>query len=254
MAQPPISGAPGAGPEMLPLGRDGVLLRLALRPDPAAMAGVQALRAALTQAALPGVVEIAPALASVLVRFDPARTSRRGIEAALRAFLGDRDWTAAPLPQPRRRWTVPAAFGGEAGPQLAEAAALAGMSETQAVAELTATPLRVLAIGFAPGQPYLGLLPERWNFPRQRDLTPQVPAGALAAALRQLVLFVSPSVTGWRQLGLTGFRPFRQDRAEPFALAPGDELRLTAVPASELSDLMRDDPDGLGGARCEILR
>ncbi|AVO37092.1 5-oxoprolinase subunit B family protein [Pukyongiella litopenaei] len=240
-------------PELLPLGRDGIVLRLALRPDPGATAGVQALRAALEAADLPGVNEIAPALASVLVRFDPARTTRDDLATGLRALVAGRDWCAADMPPPARRWTIPAAFGGSAGPQLSETAGLAGLDETRAVAELTATPLRVLAIGFAPGQPYLGLLPEHWDFPRQPELTPTVPAGALCAAVRQIVLFANPSTTGWRQVGLTGFRPFKADRAQPFALRPGDELRLSAVPDGEMQDLARNDPDGLGGARCEVL-
>ena len=58
-------------PEILPFGPDGVVLRLGLSPDERVVAAVQVLRAALENAALPGVEEIAASLTSVLVRFDP---------------------------------------------------------------------------------------------------------------------------------------------------------------------------------------
>ncbi|MGB2203574.1 MAG: carboxyltransferase domain-containing protein, partial [Pseudooceanicola atlanticus] len=69
-------------PEILPFGPDGVVLRLGLSPDERVVATVQVLRAALENAALPGVEEIAASLTSVLVRFDPARVGRTMVERA----------------------------------------------------------------------------------------------------------------------------------------------------------------------------
>jgi KipI family sensor histidine kinase inhibitor len=194
-----------------------------------------------------------PSLTSVLVRFNPAETKRDAVAAALGHVLAQRDWMTAPLPDPARRWTIPVAFGGENGPQLAEFTRLVGLDEHQAIAQATAVDLRVLAIGFAPGLPYLGLLPPEWDVPRQSALTPRVPAGALATAVRQMVLFPAESTTGWRQIGRTAFRPFIPARAEPFLLRPGDAIRLEAVSADTLRDIEKGSADGLGGAACEVL-
>ena len=236
-------------PEVHPLGPDGIVLRLGLRATENVTAQVQALAARLRAAPPDGVEEVATALASVLLRFDPARVARADLLRALEPFL---DLPVRPDP-PRllRRWTIPAAFGAEAGPQLADLAARAGLSEHAAVKALCAQDLAVLAIGFAPGQPYLGLLPEAWDIPRQTELTPKVPAGALVVAVRQVVLFANPSMTGWRQAGLCAFRPFDPERAEPFALRGGDAVRFAPVSASELAVL--SGGDGLGGARLERL-
>ncbi len=95
-------------------------------------------------------------------------------------------------------------------------------------------------------------MPEAFAISRQRDLTPQVPAGAIAVAIRQVVLFANPSPTGWRQLGLTAFRCFRAEADAPFALSPGDEVLLERVGEDALERLRRDDP-GEGGARAEPL-
>jgi len=240
-------------PEILPLGQTGVLVRFARSPSAEATGAAQAFAAAAAEAKPKGVSEVIPSLSSVLVQFDPAHTTRAAVAGALRPLATGRDWLSAPLPHPARRWTIPIAFGGEHGPQLAEFASLAGVSEAQAVEEVCRADLRVLAIGFAPGLPYLGLMPPHWDVPRQPALTPRVPAGALAAAVRQFVLFPAASATGWRQIGLAAFRPFLQTRSEPFLLKPGDSVRLESASHDAFRDIQATSVDGLGGARCEVL-
>lgn len=234
MPQPPY--------ETFPLGEDGVLLRFG--DGQTAHPGLALALAARARAApIAGVTEIATALGSVLARFAPGMTSRAAVAAALEALL------SAPEPDasPARLWTIPACFGGDHGPQLPEVARLTHLTPEAAIQDLTTTELTVLAIGFAPGQPYLGTLPPPWALERQQAITPQVPAGAIVVALRQIVLFANPSPTGWRWVGTCAFRPFMADRALPFALAPGDCIRFAPTDASTLAGL-HSSRDGLGGA------
>lgn len=240
-------------PEALNAGPDDVSVRFALTPRPEAMAAAEAFHARLEDHPLAGVTEVVPGLVSVLLRFDPLKTRQEDLRAA--ALTGARAVTEGhlPVPEPTRRWTIPVAFGAGDGPQLAELAGELGLTETAAVAELCATPLRVLTIGFAPGQPYVGLLPERWNIPRLKELTPQVPAGAVVVAVRQIVLFGQPSITGWRQAGRAAFRCFRPERETPMPLRAGDAIRFAPAGADEIAALDAAE-DGLGGARLEVLR
>lgn len=248
-------------PQLLPLGVDGVLIRLGLTPDESVIAAVQSLRARV-EAALNApkgtpptetplrICEIAASLTSVLVRFDPAETTRAHVQDWLKPHLSP---VAATLPAPLRRWTIPVSLGGDHGPQLTQAAELAGLSQQEAEADILNTELRVLAIGFAPGLPYIGLLPPAWDIPRLSDLTPNVPRGALVVALRQLVLFTNPSPTGWRQVGQTAFHGFDPARDPSILLRSGDAIRFARISPTELEDLERAG-DGLGGARCEVLQ
>ncbi|MEM9523443.1 MAG: carboxyltransferase domain-containing protein [Pseudomonadota bacterium] len=237
---------------ILPLGQDGIVVRFSLYPAPEIAGAVQMFFHEAVRLTIPGIVEIAPGLTSVLLRFDPAKISRaEAMRAMRRLALAVPDETVSP-PLPRRRWTIPAAFGGRYGPDLENAAQAAGMTVRAAVTDLTSTELRVLAIGFAPGQPYLGLLPKHWDFPRQAHLTPRVPAGAIVAAVRQLVLFSSDSATGWRQVGQAAFRPFQPQADTPFPLRPGDALRFAAVDHGTFETLEASGTDG-GGACCEML-
>ncbi|AJE47814.1 5-oxoprolinase subunit B family protein [Celeribacter indicus] len=239
-------------PEILPAGPDGLVLRFSLRPEPEAMAAKEALLAALAETPPDGVVEICPALVSVFLRFDPARVRRAGLASELRRRARAVLAAGAPAPVPARRWRIPVAFGGDNGPELAEVAARTGQRPEAAVAEICAADLRVLAIGFAPGQPYLGLLPERWDVPRLSELAPEVPQGAVTVAVRQIVMFTAAGTTGWRMVGRAAFRNFMPEREEPILLRAGDAIRFVPASAEEIAAL-RDAPDGLGGARLEVL-
>ncbi|KPP86627.1 MAG: Allophanate hydrolase subunit 1 [Rhodobacteraceae bacterium HLUCCO07] len=238
-------------PDIAPLGVDGLLVRFSTRLDDAANRAVLGFARGLESDPPQGVVEVASALSSVYLRFDPAVVSRAELTRALQDRAATRDWST-PMDGVGRHWHIPTAFGGDFGPQLAETAALLGMSEEQAVADLVAHPVRVLAIGFAPGQPYLGMLPDRWDIPRLKDITPSIPASALVVAVRQLIVFSADTPTGWRHVGQTAFRPFRSESDAPFPLRPGDVLHFEAVSHDEFDRIRASDSDGSGGARLEV--
>ncbi len=236
-------------PRIEPLGADALLVRFAETLDDAANRACVAFRASLEAERLPNVAETASSLGSVLVRV--ARDAA-GVEAALARRLEASDWASVP-PPPRRLWSIPCSYGGEDGPQLAEAAGMAGLPERDAIAALSSARVRVLALGFAPGMPYLGILPRNWDLPRQTGLTPKVPEGALVVAVRQFVLFGTEAPTGWRQVGRTLFGCFEPGRDRPIALAPGDEVQFPSVAPDALRAAAAADPDRHGGATWEPL-
>ena len=235
-------------PHIAPIGTEGYLVRFADRLDDVANKALVGFAAALEAEAVVGIVEVSTALASVFVRFDVGQIARADLVARLEALLASRDWLVAAESGAARLWRVPTLYGGAAGPQLGEVANLVGVSEEAAVRELSAARVRVLAIGFAPGQPYLGMLPERWDVPRQTALSPRVPQGALVLAVRQFNLFANETPTGWRHIATTHMKLFRPDVAQPFTLRPGDELIFPAVSEHDWAAL---ETDPLGGARLE---
>ena len=194
------------------------------------------------------VEEISATLVSTFLRFDIKKVSHEEFTEALCSIISKKDWFEAPLPKGRRHLEIPCVFGGAHGPQLEEAAEEAKLSTQDAIKELTTLKTRVLAVGFAPGQPYLGELPERWNIPRLTTLTRRVPKGALIIAIKQLIIFASPNPTGWRHIGQCAFDCFRPNQKNPFAFNPGDEVSLREISANELSIIKTTDNTGNGGA------
>jgi inhibitor of KinA len=247
-----MNSAPNSAlPELHPLGVDGLLIRFGTELSEAANRAALAFCAALDAAPPLGIEETAPSLTSVYVRFDLGATDSEKMRAAIAPLLASRNWYSAELPLERRLWRVPAVFGTELAPQLAEAAALAGLTEDRAIDMICARPLRVQTIGFAPGQPYLGSLAPEFDIPRQTGLTPRVPEGALGLAIRQMVLFSVSTPTGWRHVGQTALRLFRPELSDPFVLRPGDEVLFCPVTRAEYEMIRADDI--MGGAVSERL-
>ncbi|MCG7626805.1 allophanate hydrolase subunit 1 [Epibacterium sp. MM17-32] len=237
-------------PKIRTVGVDGMLVSFGARLSEAANRAALAFRAALATESWEGIEEVSTSLVSTYLRFDTVHLDHATLRSRLEQLLRTRDWYGADLPGKRRLWRIPAVFGTELAPQLPQAAAATGLSEEEAVASLTGARVRVQTIGFAPGQPYLGELPEAWDIPRQSQLTSRIPEGALAVAIRQLVLFSVSTPTGWMHVGQTAVRLFRPEADEPFLLRPGDEVQFAAIKAEQLEALRRDP---LGGASAEAL-
>ncbi|MCC1493647.1 allophanate hydrolase subunit 1 [Cognatishimia sp. F0-27] len=232
-------------PRIENVGLDGVLVRFGDSLNEPANRAALALRAALESDPVAGTLEVSTSLVSTFLRFDPLAVTPDALAEALRARLMGRDWFAAPLPEGRRRIRIPTVYDTAFAPQFEEAAAEAGVSPDAARKALSEAEVRVTAIGFAPGQPYLGTLPERWDIPRQTGLTPQVPAGALVLAIRQFVLFSVAAPTGWRHVGQTAATLFDRSRDEPFLLRPGDLVQFPAVAPETFANMRAAGQDGI---------
>lgn len=235
------------------VGFDGILVTFAVTVTETANRAALAFRSYVDQQHWDGVIESSASLGSAYIRFDTQRLPRAAILERLRDALSQQDWYNTPLPPGRRLWRVPTVYGTELAPQLDDAAAAAGLQPDEAIRRLSQTRVRVLTIGFAPGQPYLGPLGPEFNIPRLQDLTPVVPEGALVLAISQFVLFSGPTPTGWRHVGQTAFRCFQPETPDVFTLRPGDELIFTSVSAAELRHIRATTTDGLGGSTCEEI-
>lgn len=242
-----------AFPRISTVGFDGLLVSFSdVMAEPSNRAAL-AFRSEVVRQAWDGIIETSASLASAYIRFDPERLPHADIQERVRRLLALRNWYEAPLPAGRRLWRVPTVYGGELAPQLDEAAAAAGLDPAEAIRRLSDSRVRVLTIGFAPGQPYLGPLGPEFDIPRLKELTPMVPEGALVLAISQFVLFSGPTPTGWRHVGQTAFRCFRPEAPQSFALKPGDEMQFVSVTRDELEAVRGDNANGTGGATCQEI-
>jgi inhibitor of KinA len=183
---------------------------------------------------LPGVRNLHPAYASLLIKFDPLRTDHAALEAALAGYLARLD--AVRLPEPRRV-EIPVCYGGEFGPDLADLAALHGLTPQQVVDAHASASYSVCFLGFVPGFAYLAGLPDALATPRLPTPRRAVPAGAVGIAGHQTGVYPCPTPGGWRLIGRTPLQMFRADRAEMSLLAIGDRVRFLPISAQRFREL-----------------
>jgi KipI family sensor histidine kinase inhibitor len=87
-----------------------------------------------------------------------------------------------------------------------------------------------MAIGFAPGFPYLGPLPELLRLPRRSTPRTRVPAGSVAIAADMTGIYPAVLPGGWHLIGRTPLRLFDPHASPPSLLAPGDGVQFEPLP------------------------
>lgn len=229
------AAAPGSGFRLFPLGDSAVLAEFGTNLDLEINARLQQLAEAVRAKGLPWIRDIVPALGALALHFDPARVpaeldpaaaAARLLEECLRRGLRARRVAAASL-------EVPVCYDAELAPDLGAVAEQVGLSADEVVRRHTATQHRVLMMGFAPGQPYIGGLDPALAVPRRATPRTRVPAGSIAIANAQTAVYPFEISGGWNVIGRTPLRVFDVAR-EPAALfAPGMSLRFVAIGRAE---------------------
>lgn len=205
-------------------GDSALLLELEPRIDAEVNARAIAIANAVRRAAVAGVRDVVSTYRSVAVFFDPLHTRLESVVSALEGAA------AQPPPEPPSRIVeVPAAYGGEHGPDLIDVARLAGLPEAEVVRRHAADPYRVFMLGFVPGFAYMGTVDPAIAAPRRATPRVRVPAGSVGIAGRQTGIYPQETPGGWQLIGRTRVRPFDAARTPQFLFGPGDLVRFVPV-------------------------
>lgn len=194
-------------------------------------AHLRGMLAALDAAPPPYLVDAIPTSDSILLLYDPLRTTGAEMETSVSRLA-----LPAPAEQSASRLIeLPVLYGGEAGVDLGRVAAMAGIEEAEVVWLHASTEYIVRFLGFMPGFPYLGPLPVPLQTPRHETPRTVVPAGSVAIAEDQTSIYPVASPGGWNLIGRTPWRLFDVHENPPSLLLPGDRVRFNPVDEAEYS-------------------
>jgi KipI family sensor histidine kinase inhibitor len=186
----------------------------------------------IRRAALAGVIELVPTFRSLMVHYDPVRSSAAELTSAIEALIvGETPFLQA------RLWRVPVCYEGELAPDLRDVAAQTGLTTEEVVALHSATRYHVYMVGFLPGYPYMGDLPAALALPRRADPRVRVPPGSVAIATTMTAIYPLESPGGWHLIGTTPIPIFDAHRQSPALFAPGDAVQFEPVHRQAFDDL-----------------
>lgn len=197
---------------------------------------VRGLEALLTETPLSGVLETIPAYRSLLVTYDPLRVSYEVVAEALKDLVGRGRPDHLP---PSRLVTIPVCYDPEFGPDLVSLAERHGLTVDELIRLHVSGDYLVYFIGFTPGLPYLGGLPERLRTPRLETPRSRVPAGSVGIGGDQCVIYPVESPGGFHIIGRTPLRLFNPSSDPLVLLQPGDRLRFSPIGRAEFDASMK---------------
>jgi inhibitor of KinA len=217
---------------LTPLGDAALLIHFEPAIDGALNARVLSLAEHVRAHQVPGVRDIVPAYASCAVHFDPLRTDRTALDAAIREAIVRSEGATEPSARPSTI-EIPVCYGGLLGPDLAAVARFAGCSEPEVVRLHVEQEYRVFMIGFLPGFAYLGTVDERIAAPRHDTPRALVPAGSVGIAGRQTGVYPTDAPGGWQIVGRTTVQLFDPSAPRPALLSPGDTVRFVPISSAD---------------------
>jgi KipI family sensor histidine kinase inhibitor len=220
-----------------PLGDGALLIRTGDRINDAANRKAIALAAALRNADLPGVSDIAPAYASVCVRYEMYSTNFAAMVARLQPIVDSMAEIARS--ECGNLIDIPVCYGDEFGPDLATVAAHASISTDDVIDRHAAANYEVAMLGFMPGFPYLRGLDAILHTPRLATPRMRVPAGSVAIGGAQTGIYPRELPGGWQIIGRTPLVLFDPARDIPALLSPGQKVRFTRIDRDEFMALQR---------------
>jgi KipI family sensor histidine kinase inhibitor len=175
---------------------------------------------ALTARDFPEIEDIIPADGSLLL------VLRRGAQASADLWME----LAAPRTAKRvERGTlhkIAVEYGGDAGPDLAPLAELAGLDAATYIRIHAGVEYTVAFLGFQPGFPYLRGLPRVLHAPRRTSPRTGVAAGSVAIGGPYTGIYPASGPGGWQVIGRTATPLFEPEREAPALLMPGDRVRF----------------------------
>jgi inhibitor of KinA len=214
--------------ELLPLGDQAALAYF--DSEPAALWFAAEVR----RAGHPWVVDIVSAYTTVAVFFDLETTSFAAVAGALAALAA-----TAPVATPTaggRLHRIPCCY--ELQLDMRRVEQRTGLRVHEIIRLHTETEYTIYAIGFCPGFPYLGYLPDALcGVPRLETPRLRVEAGSVGLTGRQTGIYPLPRPGGWNLLGRTPLELVNVADGY-FPLRAGDRVRFERIDEREFAHLL----------------
>ena len=200
---------------------------------------VQRLAVAVRSQTASSLRDVVPALGGLALHFDlafegnPVQAAGELVEQCLKKGL-------PPLKAIGDEIEVPVCYEREFAIDMDEVAKKTDLPVDAIVRRHTAPEYRVLMIGFAPGHAYMGGLDATLAVPRRATPRTHVPAGSVAIANDQTVVYPYAISGGWSVIGRTPLVIFDAHRARASLFAPGDRVRFRAISSADFSRIAEE--------------
>jgi KipI family sensor histidine kinase inhibitor len=177
-----------------------------------------------------GIVDVIPTYCSLLVNYDPLVIDYKDLKKRLEGLVkvdvksGEGKKTIV---------EIPVCYGGEYGPDIANIAEHAGLTEEEVIKIHSSKDYLIYMLGFLPGFTYLGGLDERIHTPRLASPRIKIRAGSVGIGGSQTGIYPLDSPGGWQLMGMTPVKTYDPDREVPILVEAGQYIRFIPIDEAE---------------------
>jgi KipI family sensor histidine kinase inhibitor len=212
------------------LGDRGLLVELGDDIHPRINQKVRELYMGTKRHRIQGIKDLVPSYRSMLVVYDPLALSLKFLKSRINDTWSTLRDTRLPDP---RTVEIPVVYGDDCGPDLQWIADYHKITAQDVIRLHTQPIYQVYMIGFMPGYPYMGEIPDALVTPRRKTPRTHVLKGSVAIAQKQTGIYPFTSPGGWQILGRTPVQLFDSQRKPPSLLEMGDQVKFYAIAPEE---------------------
>lgn len=211
---------------LIRVGENVVVLQVSYAKTADCVARIRDMVRSLMAEAHPQIVSIRPGLDCLAVE------TRDGFDASgLLIELRKRELAAQPpLPD---AFEVPVCYEQPFSRDLPRVAETCGLTVQEVIELHTSVTYDVWMLGFMPGFPYLGELPEGLQLPRKSKPDPLIPAGSVAVAEEYCGVYPFDSPGGWHILGRTPLQLIDYSKPTPWIFDYGMRVKFFPITADQ---------------------
>lgn len=199
--------------------------------DPKLYGKVAALNTYLKEHPVYGVIETIPTYRSLMITYNPLVLPYAALVDKVKEILKDLRGTAK---KAKKVFTIPVCFQGDFAPDLDYVAQYHNTSTNKIIREFCAQDFLIYMIGFTPGFPYVGGVPDTLVTPRLASPRVEIPAGSVGIGGAQLGIYPIASPAGFQLVGNTPVSLYDPNREpNPVLLEAGAYIRFASIEMDE---------------------
>jgi len=222
-------------PKYMPFGESALIVELGDTINLEVNRRVHALCEIVKRAEIQGIDELIPTYRSLLVRYDPMKTTYKKLVMSIKSMEKTIEISKA---KPKgKKVIVPVVYGGDYGPDIGFVAKYHGLKEETVITLHSNREYHVYMLGFVAGFPYLGEVGAEIATPRLETPRLKVPAGSVGIAEKQTGIYPCEAPGGWRIIGRSPLKLFNPSQEPPALLRPGDVVKFMPVPEKEFKEI-----------------
>lgn len=188
---------------------------------------VIALKNFIEQHPIEGIIECVPAYSSLTIYVDKTSNQKQIIDK-IKAFNSKLKTQNQQQPQIK---IIPVCY--ELGIDFANVCSTLNVHTDELIQLHSEPSYRVYMIGFTPGFPYMGTVPEALEMPRKKIPSLNIEAGSVAIAGKQTGIYPRNSPGGWHVIGKTPLKMYDKKRNSACFLQAGDLVKFKPISKKE---------------------
>lgn len=189
---------------------------------------VIALQHAIESNPFKGFIECVPAYGSLTVFFSE-QVSAATVKVLVSDLSTKVSGTTDASSLSGKKICIPVCYDPSLGTDLPWVSTHLNLSIGEIISLHTSVDYRVYMIGFIPGFPYMGTLPERLEVPRKQTPSLKIPMGSVAIAGKQTGIYPAEVPGGWQVIGRTPMKMFDPSNSPFSFLNAGDLVQFIPI-------------------------